>query len=168
MLSTVDKYVERAWIDHRQIRDLHFASLDLPLPYASLAFIRPPAPPSSRTLFELLALSEFSSSSLSLPLLKRSVLLLVFFRGMAPADALSMYARKRTVNQKGVTIASQRRYVCYVEKLTNLHTPSAISQSFTDGRSGTEGILSFPGARSLRRIRLHDVAGKLGGAPSQR
>lgn len=71
-----------------------------------------------------------------------------------------MYACKRTVNQKGVTIASQRRYVRYIEKLPRVLKQSGYLDAVQAERSASPDMLRAPEGRPLRRIRLYDVTGE--------
>ncbi|KAL2636015.1 hypothetical protein R1flu_007494 [Riccia fluitans] len=72
------------------------------------------------------------------------------YGGMGPEEALAVYATKRTYNNEGVTIASQRRYVGYWSKVL----------VFPNG-SQREGIpeVRLPAAktRHLRSIRFYDT-----------
>ncbi|KAI5665695.1 hypothetical protein M9H77_15548 [Catharanthus roseus] len=68
------------------------------------------------------------------------------YTGMCSEKALQVYAEKRTTNNEGVSIPSQRRYVGYWEKLL----------SFPKG--GIPNVtLPKPVNRELRRIRLYDT-----------
>ncbi|XP_029153851.1 phosphatidylinositol 3,4,5-trisphosphate 3-phosphatase and protein-tyrosine-phosphatase PTEN1 isoform X3 [Arachis hypogaea] len=65
------------------------------------------------------------------------------YSGMTADEALQLYAERRTTNNEGVSIPSQRRYVRYFESV--LSTPR--------GRVS----LPQPCSRELRRIRLYDT-----------
>lgn len=69
------------------------------------------------------------------------------FTGMDPEEALNFYSEKRTTNSKGVTIASQQRYVHY---WGNIIRSSA----------RPPGIINIPEPkpRALRRMRLYDLS----------
>ncbi|XAR51693.1 Phosphatidylinositol-3,4,5-trisphosphate 3-phosphatase [Bertholletia excelsa] len=69
--------------------------------------------------------------------------------GMSAEDALQLYAHKRTTNNQGVSIPSQRRYVGYWESIL----------SFPRGVSYAPTQLTLPQScgRELLRIRLYDV-----------
>ncbi|GAB2287700.1 Phosphatidylinositol 3,4,5-trisphosphate 3-phosphatase and protein-tyrosine-phosphatase pten1 [Dionaea muscipula] len=69
--------------------------------------------------------------------------------GMTAEEALQLYAHKRTTNNQGVSIPSQRRYVGYW----------ANALSFPKGAiTGPPNVtLPKPCIRELRRIRLYDV-----------
>ncbi|KAK8268675.1 hypothetical protein V6Z11_D11G081700 [Gossypium hirsutum] len=71
------------------------------------------------------------------------------YTGMSAEEALQLYAQKRTTNNEGVSIPSQRRYVGYWEKLL----------SFTRGigNGPVDVHLPQPCSRELRRIRLYDT-----------
>ncbi|KAJ4826307.1 Phosphatidylinositol 3,4,5-trisphosphate 3-phosphatase and protein-tyrosine-phosphatase pten1 [Turnera subulata] len=71
------------------------------------------------------------------------------YSGMKAEDALQLYANKRTTNNEGVSIPSQRRYVGYWEKI--LSFPEEISRGIP------EVSLPQPCSRELRRIRLYDM-----------
>lgn len=89
--------------------------------------------------------------------------------GMSAEKALQVYAEKRTTNNEGVSIASQRRYVEYWEKV--LTFPRGINL-------GSPTVnLPKPCSRELQRIRLYDtvnidhifvVVSKLQEIPGQR
>ncbi|KAM7278206.1 hypothetical protein ACFE04_005340 [Oxalis oulophora] len=71
------------------------------------------------------------------------------YMGMSAEEALQMYAHKRTTNNEGVSIPSQRRYVGYW----------ANSLSFPRGISNGPPNVNLPETcgRELRRIRLYDT-----------
>ncbi|BBN12559.1 hypothetical protein MPTK1_5g21110 [Marchantia polymorpha subsp. ruderalis] len=72
------------------------------------------------------------------------------YEGMGPEEALQLYADRRTTNNEGVTIASQRRYVGYWSKIL----------TFPNGNQGggvPEVHLPPAKSRELRRIRLYDT-----------
>ncbi|KAH9537515.1 hypothetical protein CY35_16G056400 [Sphagnum magellanicum] len=71
------------------------------------------------------------------------------YTGMRAEDALQLYADRRTYNNQGVTIASQRRYVGYWGKLL------ACSSENQLGLPQIE--LPETRHRELRRIRLYDT-----------
>ncbi|KAG8477290.1 hypothetical protein CXB51_030827 [Gossypium anomalum] len=71
------------------------------------------------------------------------------YTGMSAEEALQLYAQKRTTNNEGVSIPSQRRYVGYWEKL--LSFPRGI------GNGPVDVHLPQPCSRELRRIRLYDT-----------
>ncbi|KAJ4961894.1 hypothetical protein NE237_021804 [Protea cynaroides] len=71
------------------------------------------------------------------------------YSGMSAEEALQLYAHKRTTNNEGVSIASQRRYVGYWSKI--LSSPRRI------GNGPPEVNLPQPCTRELRRIRLYDT-----------
>ncbi|CAL5191157.1 unnamed protein product [Lathyrus oleraceus] len=70
--------------------------------------------------------------------------------GMSADDALQLYADRRTTNNEGVSIPSQRRYVGYWESM--LSVPRGI------GYESPSVNLPQPCSRELRRIRLYDTA----------
>ncbi|KAI6670323.1 hypothetical protein NL676_005208 [Syzygium grande] len=69
--------------------------------------------------------------------------------GLSAEEALQLYAQKRTTNNEGVSIPSQRRYVGYW----------ANTLLFPKGAgAGPPGVnLPHPCSRELRRIRLYDT-----------
>ncbi|WCJ25642.1 Phosphatidylinositol 3 4 5-trisphosphate 3-phosphatase and protein-tyrosine-phosphatase PTEN1 [Euphorbia peplus] len=69
--------------------------------------------------------------------------------GMTPDEALQLYANKRTTNNEGVSIPSQRRYVGYWGHIL----------SFQDkvGSGPPRVLLPHYCGRELRRIRLYDM-----------
>ncbi|GFP91774.1 hypothetical protein PHJA_001321400 [Phtheirospermum japonicum] len=73
------------------------------------------------------------------------------YTGMSAERALQVYADKRTTNNEGVSIASQRRYVGYWEKIVsfakevNINIPPFVK-------------LPKPCTRELQHIRLYDTA----------
>ncbi|CAI9109778.1 OLC1v1009675C1 [Oldenlandia corymbosa var. corymbosa] len=70
------------------------------------------------------------------------------YMGMSAEKAMQLYAEKRTTNNEGVSIPSQRRYVGYWEKLL----------SFPEGlKNPPEVKLPKPVSRDLLRIRLYDT-----------
>ena len=69
--------------------------------------------------------------------------------GMSAEEALQLYADRRTTNNEGVSIPSQRRYVGYWESL--LSVPRGI------GYGSPSVNLPQPCSRELRRIRLYDT-----------
>ncbi|KAF5480238.1 hypothetical protein F2P56_001002 [Juglans regia] len=69
--------------------------------------------------------------------------------GMSADEALQLYADRRTTNNEGVSIPSQRRYVGYWENIVSF--PRGIDNE----PSGVN--LPKPCSRELRRIRLHDM-----------
>ncbi|KAK4341698.1 hypothetical protein RND71_040199 [Anisodus tanguticus] len=71
------------------------------------------------------------------------------YSGMSAEEALRVYAQKRTTNNEGVSIPSQRRYVKYWE--------SALS--FPKGVPRGPPTVNLPKSckRELRRIRLYDT-----------
>ncbi|KAJ1421449.1 Tensin-type phosphatase domain [Sesbania bispinosa] len=69
--------------------------------------------------------------------------------GMSADEALQLYAVRRTTNNEGVSIPSQRRYVGYWESL--LSTPRG------NGYGSPMVNLPQPCSRELRRIRLYDT-----------
>ncbi|KAJ1401572.1 Tensin-type phosphatase domain, partial [Sesbania bispinosa] len=69
--------------------------------------------------------------------------------GMSADEALQLYAIRRTTNNEGVSIPSQRRYVGYWESL--LSTPRG------NGYGSPMVNLPQPCSRELRRIRLYDT-----------
>ncbi|XP_019157032.1 PREDICTED: phosphatidylinositol 3,4,5-trisphosphate 3-phosphatase and protein-tyrosine-phosphatase PTEN1 [Ipomoea nil] len=71
------------------------------------------------------------------------------YTGMSAEEALQVYADKRTTNNHGVSIPSQRRYVEYWEKV--LSFPDRVDRGLPDVN------LPKPCARELRRIRLYDT-----------
>ncbi|XP_043723312.1 phosphatidylinositol 3,4,5-trisphosphate 3-phosphatase and protein-tyrosine-phosphatase PTEN1 [Telopea speciosissima] len=71
------------------------------------------------------------------------------YSGMSAEEAFQLYAHKRTTNNEGVSIASQRRYVGYWSKIVSF--PRGI-----DNRP-PEVNLPQPCSRELRRIRLYDT-----------
>ncbi|KAJ6421592.1 hypothetical protein OIU84_028879 [Salix udensis] len=78
------------------------------------------------------------------------------YSGMTPEDALQLYANKRTTNNQGVSIPSQRRYVGYWAE--TLSFPRRIDGSHRgDFHTPPEVILPKPRVRELRRIRLYDM-----------
>ncbi|CAK9209916.1 hypothetical protein BDL97_17G006600 [Sphagnum fallax] len=73
----------------------------------------------------------------------------LIYTGMSVEDALQLYADRRTYNNEGVTIASQRRYVGYWGKLL-VHT--------CETQIGPPQVqLPETKCRELRRIRLYDT-----------
>lgn len=68
------------------------------------------------------------------------------YTGLLAEEALQVYADKRTTNNLGVTIPSQRRYVQYWQKCL----------SYPEG-CPPEVNLPKPSSRELRRIRIHDA-----------
>ncbi|OMP07335.1 hypothetical protein COLO4_07429 [Corchorus olitorius] len=71
------------------------------------------------------------------------------YSGMSAEEALHLYAQKRTTNNQGVSIPSQRRYVEYWESV--LSFPRGI------GNGPPDVNLPPPCSRELRRIRLYDT-----------
>ncbi|XVF58372.1 hypothetical protein PTKIN_Ptkin07bG0061300 [Pterospermum kingtungense] len=71
------------------------------------------------------------------------------YTGMSAEEALQLYAQKRTTNNEGVSITSQRRYVSYWEKI--LSFPRGVGNGPPDVK------LPQPCSRELRRIRLYDT-----------
>ncbi|XWS32928.1 hypothetical protein CRYUN_Cryun22dG0032900 [Craigia yunnanensis] len=71
------------------------------------------------------------------------------YTGMSAEEALQLYAQKRTTNNEGVSIPSQRRYVGYWEKI--LSFPRGVSNGPPDVN------LPQPCNRELRRILLYDT-----------
>ncbi|KAK2987860.1 hypothetical protein RJ640_025627, partial [Escallonia rubra] len=71
------------------------------------------------------------------------------YTGILAEDALQIYADKRTTNNEGVSIPSQRRYVGYWEKV--LSFPKGVN------RCPPKVSLPKPCSRELRRIRLYDT-----------
>ncbi|OMO87720.1 hypothetical protein CCACVL1_08802 [Corchorus capsularis] len=71
------------------------------------------------------------------------------YTGMSAEEALHLYAQKRTTNNQGVSIPSQRRYVEYWESV--LSFPRGI------GNGPPDVNLPPPCSRELRRIRLYDT-----------
>ncbi|XWS44356.1 hypothetical protein CRYUN_Cryun15aG0038200 [Craigia yunnanensis] len=71
------------------------------------------------------------------------------YTGLSAEEALHLYAQKRTTNNEGVSIPSQRRYVGYWEKI--LSFPRGVSNGPPDVN------LPQPCSRELRRIRLYDT-----------
>ncbi|XP_059642922.1 phosphatidylinositol 3,4,5-trisphosphate 3-phosphatase and protein-tyrosine-phosphatase PTEN1 [Cornus florida] len=69
--------------------------------------------------------------------------------GMSAEEALQVYAHKRTTNNEGVSIPSQRRYVGYWENV--LSFPRGVDYGPPDL------TLPQPCSRELRRIRLYDT-----------
>ncbi|KAE9595286.1 putative phosphoric monoester hydrolase [Lupinus albus] len=70
--------------------------------------------------------------------------------GMSADEALQLYADRRTTNNEGVSIPSQRRYVGYWESVLSFPTRSA---------GNGPPIVNLPPScsRELRRIRLYDT-----------
>ncbi|XVF14349.1 hypothetical protein REPUB_Repub09cG0051400 [Reevesia pubescens] len=71
------------------------------------------------------------------------------YTGMSAEEALQHYAQKRTTNNEGVSIPSQRRYVGYWENIVSF--PRGVSNGPPDVN------LPQPISRELRRIRLYDT-----------
>ncbi|XP_007032652.2 PREDICTED: phosphatidylinositol 3,4,5-trisphosphate 3-phosphatase and protein-tyrosine-phosphatase PTEN1 isoform X1 [Theobroma cacao] len=71
------------------------------------------------------------------------------YSGMLAEEALQLYAQKRTTNNEGVSIPSQRRYVGYWENI--LSFPRGVRNGLPDVN------LPPPCGRELRRIRLYDT-----------
>ncbi|KAL3525883.1 hypothetical protein ACH5RR_014255 [Cinchona calisaya] len=71
------------------------------------------------------------------------------YMGMSAEKALQVYAQKRTTNNEGVSIPSQRRYVNYWESLLSL--PERLHHGPPDVN------LPQPVSRELIRIRLYDT-----------
>ncbi|XP_023528284.1 phosphatidylinositol 3,4,5-trisphosphate 3-phosphatase and protein-tyrosine-phosphatase PTEN1-like isoform X3 [Cucurbita pepo subsp. pepo] len=69
--------------------------------------------------------------------------------GMSVEDALHLYAQRRTTNNEGVSIPSQRRYVGYWAKC--LSFPKGVYNG------SPEVKLPIPCRRELQRIRLYDT-----------
>ncbi|XP_006285053.2 phosphatidylinositol 3,4,5-trisphosphate 3-phosphatase and protein-tyrosine-phosphatase PTEN1 isoform X2 [Capsella rubella] len=69
------------------------------------------------------------------------------YGGMSAEDALEMYARRRTTNNNGVSIPSQRRYVKYWSDLLTFRL-----------KGPPEVKLPQEDSRELLRIRLYDTA----------
>ncbi|KAF8378762.1 hypothetical protein HHK36_030111 [Tetracentron sinense] len=70
------------------------------------------------------------------------------YNGMSAEEALQLYANRRTTNNEGVSIPSQRRYVGYWSKVL----------SFPSGVENRPDVnLPQPCSRELRRIRLYDT-----------
>ncbi|KAL4184410.1 hypothetical protein AMTRI_Chr10g225440 [Amborella trichopoda] len=70
------------------------------------------------------------------------------FTGMSADNALQLYADRRTTNNEGVSIPSQRRYVRYWSEIL----------SFPRGLNTTPDVnVPQPQSRELRRIRLYDT-----------
>ncbi|CAK7323004.1 unnamed protein product [Dovyalis caffra] len=73
------------------------------------------------------------------------------YTGMTAEDALQLYANKRTTNNQGVSIPSQRRYVGYWAD--SLSFPKNVGES----HGPPKVILPNSRVRELRRIRLYDM-----------
>ncbi|CAN8233068.1 unnamed protein product [Cochlearia groenlandica] len=71
------------------------------------------------------------------------------YGGMSPEEALEMYASRRTTNNNGVSIPSQRRYVKYWSDLLLFHKGI--------GNGPPEVKLPQENSRELLRIRLYDT-----------
>ncbi|KAK4751325.1 hypothetical protein SAY87_004807 [Trapa incisa] len=71
--------------------------------------------------------------------------------GMSSEDALQLYAQRRTTNNEGVSIPSQRRYVDYWGSLLSFPAGGV------DQDGPPEVTLPRPQSRELRRIRLYDT-----------
>ncbi|KAI4366700.1 hypothetical protein MLD38_022545 [Melastoma candidum] len=73
----------------------------------------------------------------------------LMYSGLSADEALQLYARRRTTNNEGVSIPSQRRYVGYW----------ATTLSFPQGPGNGPPNVSLPPpcSRELRRIRLYDT-----------
>lgn len=71
------------------------------------------------------------------------------YSGLSAEEALHLYAHKRTTNNKGVSLPSQRRYVGYWASL--LYFPRGVDNTIPDVK------LPPPCSRELRRIRLYDT-----------
>ncbi|KAG8384648.1 hypothetical protein BUALT_Bualt04G0139800 [Buddleja alternifolia] len=71
------------------------------------------------------------------------------YTGMSAEKALQVYAEKRTTNNEGVSIASQRRYVGYWEKILSLSKRVNLNSHCLN--------LPKPCPRELQRIRLYDT-----------
>ncbi|XP_020219930.1 phosphatidylinositol 3,4,5-trisphosphate 3-phosphatase and protein-tyrosine-phosphatase PTEN1 [Cajanus cajan] len=71
--------------------------------------------------------------------------------GMSAEEALQLYADRRTTNNEGVSIPSQRRYVTYWESLLSNSVPRGT------GNGPRDVNLPQPCSRELRRIRLYDT-----------
>ncbi|GAB4831710.1 Phosphatidylinositol 3,4,5-trisphosphate 3-phosphatase and protein-tyrosine-phosphatase pten1 [Ancistrocladus abbreviatus] len=69
--------------------------------------------------------------------------------GMSAEEALQLYAHKRTTNNEGVSIPSQRRYVGYWANVLSLDNRPNYGPPEVD--------LPKPCSRELRRIRLYDT-----------
>ncbi|XP_030547167.1 phosphatidylinositol 3,4,5-trisphosphate 3-phosphatase and protein-tyrosine-phosphatase PTEN1 [Rhodamnia argentea] len=69
--------------------------------------------------------------------------------GLSAEEALQLYAQKRTTNNEGVSIPSQRRYVGYWDN--SLVFPKGV------GAGPPNVNLPHPCTRALRRIRLYDT-----------
>ncbi|KAL0350831.1 UNVERIFIED_CONTAM: Phosphatidylinositol 3,4,5-trisphosphate 3-phosphatase and protein-tyrosine-phosphatase PTEN1 [Sesamum radiatum] len=71
------------------------------------------------------------------------------YTGMPAEKALQVYAERRTTNNEGVSIASQRRYVAYWEKVL----------SFAQGADHPSPYVYLPKpcSRELQHIRLYDT-----------
>lgn len=70
------------------------------------------------------------------------------FSGMSAEEALQLYANRRTINNEGVSIPSQRRYVGYWSKTLTYPKEVGVSPNVS---------LPQPCSRELRRIRLYDT-----------
>ncbi|KAJ8775260.1 hypothetical protein K2173_020264 [Erythroxylum novogranatense] len=73
------------------------------------------------------------------------------YTGMKAEEALQLYANKRTTNNQGVSIPSQRRYVEYWASILSF------PQGFGNGVGPPKVNLPGSSGRELRRIRLYDV-----------
>ncbi|KAI3970855.1 hypothetical protein MKX01_024502 [Papaver californicum] len=71
------------------------------------------------------------------------------YSGLSAEEALQLYAQRRTTNNEGVSIASQRRYVGYWSKIVNF--PRGVDNE------PPEVILPQPCSRELLRVRLYDT-----------
>ncbi|KAL2329910.1 hypothetical protein Fmac_017491 [Flemingia macrophylla] len=71
--------------------------------------------------------------------------------GMSAEEALQLYADRRTTNNQGVSIPSQRRYVTYWERILSNSVPMGT------GNGPRYVNLPQPCSRELRRIRLYDT-----------
>ncbi|GFY82956.1 calcium/lipid-binding (CaLB) phosphatase [Actinidia rufa] len=71
------------------------------------------------------------------------------YSGLSAEEALRVYAHKRTTNNEGVSIPSQRRYVGYWENV--LSVPRGVDYGSPDVN------LPSPCSRKLLRIRLYDT-----------
>ncbi|PSS35119.1 Phosphatidylinositol 3,4,5-trisphosphate 3-phosphatase and protein-tyrosine-phosphatase [Actinidia chinensis var. chinensis] len=71
------------------------------------------------------------------------------YSGLSAEEALQVYAHKRTTNNEGVSIPSQRRYVGYWENV--LSVPRGVDYGSPDVN------LPSPCSRELLRIRLYDT-----------